>query len=203
MKIHPAIILAAVVFIGILIWFLSTAEFSNTDMTTDYVEPITDSTGASLSGSNLIVMDPVSGNMKLAPVDKFNTNTQSNLNKVVSDKVPGQITTAVSAIRGNSGQTKYTGSLRDLYNVSYTKSESDSKYEPKDSDIIKTGQDIKIEAKVDAFRSDGRPGGRKSLYYRVDRHEGALFYGGVGSYGTEMIAGTRRGNIFQLKRDPR
>lgn len=126
MKIHPAIVLAAVALLAILIWFFSTAEFSNTGFSaTDYVSPITDGSGGSLSGANLIVMDPVSGNMKLAPVDTFNTNTQANLNKVVSVKVPGQI----DAVRGSSGQTKYTGSLRDLHTGltnRYTKSQIDT-----------------------------------------------------------------------------
>lgn len=126
MKIHPAIVLAAVVFLGILIWFLTTAEFSNAVFSaTDYTQPITDEAGVSLSGSNLIVMD-TAGNMKLAPIDTFNTNTQSNFNKIVSSKVPGQITTAINEVRGKAGQTAYAGSLRDIVNGldnRYTKSE--------------------------------------------------------------------------------
>lgn len=131
MKINPYMVLATVVSLGVLIWFLRTAEYSNIDMTGDYVTPIQDISGTSLSGSNLLVMDPVTGNMNLAPVDKFNTNTKLNLNKVVSVKVPGQISTAVGAIRGRPGQDKYIYSMKDLHNGivnRYTKTESDNKF---------------------------------------------------------------------------
>lgn len=129
MKINPVIILAAIAVLGVVIWFFSTAEFSNKDMTTDYVAPITDETGASLSGSNLIVMDPTTGNMRLAPVDAFDSASKANLNKIVGNKVPAQILKQINNLRG--GEQRYTGTLKDLYNGltnRYTKAESDGKY---------------------------------------------------------------------------
>lgn len=131
MKINPVIILAAIAVLGVVIWFFSTAEFSNKDMTTDYVAPITDETGASLSGSNLIVMDPATGNMRLAPVDTFDSASKTNLNKIVADKVPAQILKSINDLRGGEKDNRYTGSLKDLHNgltSRYTKTESNGRY---------------------------------------------------------------------------
>lgn len=109
---EPAILASIMTVLGLIIWFFTSAEFSSDTGfdDSDYKAPITDQSGGSLSGSNLIVMD-ATGNMKLAPIDTFNANTKSNLRTIVGDKVPEQLSALNDSIRGGK-----EGSLKDLYN---------------------------------------------------------------------------------------
>lgn len=173
MKINTGTVIALVLLLAIAYWVFSTAEFSNTQFSNeDYVEPIKDQSGGSLSGSNLVLMDPVSGNMKLAPVDTFNTNTQTNLDKVVSEKVPGQIAAADREIRGKPDQAQYTNTMRDLHNgllKRYTKTESNDRYYTQgqtDNKYIKYNDDVYIQIQGNHSGAKGKTG----KYLNASRH---------------------------------